>query len=477
MEYWLGILVCAIGGLVLVWAFVRPRKGDEPHCRKCRFCLAGLTDPARCPECGRDLSRPRSKVKGQRPSPRRAIFWCFGLALIGGSLIGLDHMNRSGFFPLTKYKPAFVLQAEAYVLGDLRASIATDELVDRIDGGTLGKNAEERLVKTALARHAQTWRVFPDEQWMVITHAMGRNELSFEQIERLWDDAFTEAKLVAIGKGDGRYYPGESLTVSAGVHTRAGKLIPSGIGNIGFGIDPMIRICFENEQGEMKQAATMRSRGPIVQRYSGPVPNRSMAEEVQIRLDAPEQLGMHRGIVELEFDFAEELVATTWPGITSDQLDKLATLKHSYRFPFTIKVVEPEELDLPVVDPAALAIDSAFPIHFEVVRIYSAVESGSVPGIMYRIGTTVTLDPAIGLGGYVVFEQGEIITRSVAPYGKHHATAQAYMPLNEFMQGAVRVRYEHDHGVARNNRDIMTRVLGGPIDLGTFTIPEPETDE
>ena len=476
MEYYAGILVCIFGALVLVWAFVRPRKGDEPHCRRCRFDLSGLAKPDVCPECGKPLFGERAVTRGHRPSPRRGVLWCVGLCLVGGGLIGLDSMNRSGFFNLTKHKPAFVLQSEAYLLGDLRASMATTEIEMRIRSGALGTEAQKRLVRTALARHAQTWRVFPNSQWMVLTCAMGRNELSFEQIQRVWEDCFHDARVLTFGREDPKYTPGESTMFSAGVQTRAGVLAPLGIGNVGFALDESIRIRLVDDAGQSEELAHMQVRGPIVQRTPGrttkltsePKPD----QKLDLRFEMPSSVGHYTGVLEFELDFAEEMVASNWPGISAEQLDRLGTLKKVYEFPFSIEVVHPDRIVVRVVDPESLGKDPGSLIRFDVAQIYTSAETKKDPGIMYRVGTRAVLDPAIGLGGHIYFTQGDRLVVAAANYSELHATTQHYTPLKGFLPGEVRVRYEYDVEVARRNRDKMTSALGGPIDLVTIVIPE-----
>lgn len=473
MEHPLGYLVLALGVLACVWAFVRPRRGREPHCRACRFSLAGLTEPARCPECGKGLTRPRAIILGHRPSPKRLVFWSVGLVLAGSALLALDRMNRTGFFPLTSHKPAWLLHAEAYALGDLRASMATTELASRIADTTLGKAHQDRLVRTALARHAQTWRAFPDSQWAVITHAMGRNGLTFKQIERVWKDCYVEAKLISDDLSERAFYAGEGLTVVAGVRYRAGSIGPVGMGNIGFAVDPALRVKLDLGSGE-PQVSELRMRGPIIQRINALRAGLDLDQVHQLRLAAPDQLGTSKGVVELEFDFAENMVAMTWPGITDAQLAQLATLKETYSFPITLRIVDPASLDVPLVHPQALASDPTTLIDLQIVQVYSAAENNGQPGVMFRIGSSSALDPSIGLGGYLVFELRSMHARAAISYSKPHATTQQFIPLDGFGIGDIIVRYEHDRDIARDHRDAMTSVLGGSIDLGTITIPESE---
>lgn len=473
MEYSLGILLCSLGVLVLVWAFVRPRHGDEPHCRACRFSLAGLTEPGRCPECGRDLSRPRSKVKGHRPSPKRAAFWCLGLVLMGGALIGLDAMNRTGFFPLTKYKPAFVLQAEAYVLGDLRASMATDELVDRINGGTLGKEAEDRLVKTALARHAQTWRGFPDAQWGVITAAMGTGRMSVEQIQRVWDDCIADMRVVEVGKGERSFLPGERIEIVMGLDFRAGELGDSSSG-IGYVALAALRASLQSGDSQEKLVKSQPFGSPVIV-YVPPsgVLGTEMDQEFEFTLTVPDEVGEYSIDVVLECKVINDSMTRQWTAYDSDFIDTIPELKRTIKVPVTIRVAESDAPDLPVVDPSTLGVIT--PIDFQIVKIDA--DRGHGPTLVFRYQIKEEIEAGIGFGGHLVFEQDGKELLSPLDNKRTYLYLQSVLPLRDFRPGEVRVRYEYDREHARKIRSSMSSVLGGPIDLGTFTIPEPETPE
>lgn len=46
------LLYSTPAALIGIWLFGRlPRQSMDPACRRCGYCLKGLTDP-RCPECG-----------------------------------------------------------------------------------------------------------------------------------------------------------------------------------------------------------------------------------------------------------------------------------------------------------------------------------------------------------------------------------------------------------------------------------------
>ena len=182
-------------------------------------------------------------------------------------------------------------------------------------------------------------------------------------------------------------------------------------------------------------------------------------------------------MVEYEIAFASEIVAKTWPGMTTDQLYQLATLKHTYRFPIEFEIVEPEVLDVPVVYTKISEGDPSRFIEFTVVKTFSAESNKDKPGAMFRVGSTAALDPSIGLGGVLVFTQGDKRVTTPVGYYSPYTTTQQFMVFEGFEPGPVRVRYEHDAYQARLLRDKMTSVLGGPIELGTIEIPGPPPQE
>jgi hypothetical protein len=472
MEYYLGLLLVLVGVLVLVWVFVRPRRGDEPHCRKCNINLVGLKEPARCPECGRDLAGPRAMVRGQRPSRKRGLCWFVGLALMGGAFVGLDAMNRTGFIPLNTHKPAALLQAEAYLLEDLRASRATDELVDRITRGAIGVEARDRLVRTALARHAQTWRSFPDGQWGVITQAISEGRLSVEQLVRVWENCIEDMRLIEVGENEREYLPGEQIDVRMGVNFRAGA-VDSTQNGLGFISMASVRASLRHDGTPETSLRVVPNGAPKVV-YKPPIGARgaSMDHELVSRLSLPDTVGSHTVTFTVECKLVADASARQWKVFDSDIVSQIPQLKHTIEVPVTIHTAELDLPHIPVVDPSALSVEE--PIEFTVVRVASASHRSPFAVIRYQIADGI--DQGVGFGGHLVFEQDERVLKIPLDNKRTHIYLQLLAQLEGFAPGEVQVRYESDPDQAKLLRSTMTSVLGGPIELGTITIPEPEPE-
>lgn len=462
-----------------MWMFVRRRQGDEPFCRKCGFCLAGLTEPRVCPECGRGLDRKRAVVIGEARMKRRPVFVSLGLAIAGVLLIVVDGLGMRGVFPVVQYKPAWLLTAEAYLLGDRRASVATAEIHSRTTAGTLDASWQDRLVRISLDRHAQTWRVFPDAQWQVIIEAMDRNDLTFEQIERVWDDAIIGAELLefdfysedidlAFSVLDPplvRRYSGERLWLTLGVNFRAGSYSPVRLGATGFplNIKTTVRpVGGDGSDGEVLHIETWEREAiqSYVSNTLSPYGTRAADHMLQFRPYMPNEIGTHEVFVDLEFTCPPSLALGSGAG----------TLRRSIRLPLTLEVVELGSEDPVVVDPFSLADDPSTLISFRVSED-TATGAGGAPGVKWWIGTTQKLDPSIGLGGMLIFRQGDKVVRQRINYVGHHRSTAARAWLPGFEPGEVYVCYEQDAVRTRTHRHLMDRVLGGPIELGTIELP------
>jgi hypothetical protein len=147
------IALILLGVALLTTGLIGRRTGSHPHCRKCRFNLHNLPPTsARCPECGADLSLPRSTQTGLRH--RRPALYVPGLAI----LILLTALSipilRGQLTPATllRHTPTPAL---AYLLrtstGSLSAPVAREAL-NRLKLPTKNPTAEQALLTALLAR-------------------------------------------------------------------------------------------------------------------------------------------------------------------------------------------------------------------------------------------------------------------------------------------------------------------------------------
>ncbi len=471
MEFYLGILLGLVALIAIVWAFVRSRVGDEPHCRGCGFSLAGLTDPKVCPECGRSLSRRRAVVVGERRSRKKLVVVFLVLGGLSSALLWLDGANRRGFIPVNEYKPGWMLMHEAYLLDDQRASIATDEIIGRIMSGELPADYKGKLLSIALRRHAQTWRSFPDSQWGVITHAISRGEFSIEQCERVWDDVVQSVVLRVPESGVIRCYPGEVQEISWGINFRAGAL-----GAVVFPLDISTEVhATDTDVAQSDVLGRVTVRGPIIQSVRTPsVPGLDPDRPDQLMVfhpSMPTQVGTYRGQIKGEMQCVMHIFGAYLPGMSQEDQDRLSQLSKSFEIPFTIEVVPYGTDGPPVVKPGLLADDPRDLLEFKVVRAWNAADGDGTPGVMYTLRTTQSMDPSVGLGGMLVFEQNGEEIRTTTDYAGHNKPFQSFMVLEGFIEGEVRVSYEYDEANASQHRRLMDRVLGGRVELGVFELP------
>ncbi|MEL6795977.1 MAG: hypothetical protein AAFO89_04055, partial [Planctomycetota bacterium] len=107
-------LLLAVGLLITIvgraW-----RRGRHPVCRGCQFHLAGLNAPSACPECGRDLSRPRAIARGDRrrwPVPAGLVLVALGVLSLGYVVIDNPALDPR--------KPVWLLAVEHRLFGQAR---------------------------------------------------------------------------------------------------------------------------------------------------------------------------------------------------------------------------------------------------------------------------------------------------------------------------------------------------------------------
>ena len=386
-------------------------------------------------------------------------------------------MNQTGFFPLSKHKPVFLLQAEAYVLGNHRASMATDELVDRFGNGAIGKDAMDRLNRTALSRHAQTWRVFPEAQWQLIVAEVLRNRVPVDRIEQLYEDCIAEFGIDKKAIESQRPYPGERIRITEGADFRIGPVRPS---LYGFEFGRRLSVRFLDDKGEQKSMTADWDASASIGLFGVSGRPRSGGMEYRnISVEAPHYAGTYTCIIEIEYDFLEHVLSYVVSKLSEEDFARLGTLKESASFTCTIEVVEKGTDDPPIVTAEELELrpDQLIRIRMPETVISSTRMVYGIPDVIpfkCAIGTAPRLDPTIGLGGYVVFTQNDTERRIPIVYHNPHELVDLSIPwLEMFDPGTVSVRYEHAPDIARRNGKKMDRVLGGSVELGTITVVRP----
>ncbi|MEO0586024.1 MAG: hypothetical protein AAF078_00130 [Planctomycetota bacterium] len=153
--FWVGLAVAGalgLGGLVLGW---RGRLvGSAPHCRGCGFNLTGIVvdgmaSDATCPECGRGLASRHAVRIGERRR-RWGVAGVSGLVLLlVMGTVGLRVAAASSYATVVAFAPTPVLMW--VYQGD---ATARDELVKRIDAGSMSRAATDAIVSHALAMQA-----------------------------------------------------------------------------------------------------------------------------------------------------------------------------------------------------------------------------------------------------------------------------------------------------------------------------------
>lgn len=146
-------------------------------CRRCRFDLAGLTDPATCPECGRDLARPGSV----RPRLRRASR--LGLALAAVLLVAGISVTAVAATDNTARLFAALPDRVVLTLHALGADAAFTEIVTNrlMPPDRLPDAVWEALIEEALALQADESRAWDARHGEVLSVAMSLDRLTDKQ--------------------------------------------------------------------------------------------------------------------------------------------------------------------------------------------------------------------------------------------------------------------------------------------------------
>lgn len=159
-----GAACLLLAGLALVWVGLKGRMlNDHPTCRRCRFDLVGLAQPARCPECGAELTGHAAIRVGQRARRTGALaFGCALLLVLATAGAGVGWAQAKGY-DWNKSKPVWLLVRDGEGFNDAKADAALKELLRRQNGKTLSSAQMADLRRAALRFQADTarpWRSY-----------------------------------------------------------------------------------------------------------------------------------------------------------------------------------------------------------------------------------------------------------------------------------------------------------------------------
>jgi hypothetical protein len=151
-------VITLVGVLLTLKALFPKRTGDTPFCRKCRYNLTGTdlqAEDARCPECGSDLTSPKTILRGER---RRRPVWvvsaviCLLLGLTPLSVIAVGTLRQVDWYT---YKPTGWVLKDAESNDAKLAAKALAEIARRWRADELTPEQVDRLAEACLAEQAR----------------------------------------------------------------------------------------------------------------------------------------------------------------------------------------------------------------------------------------------------------------------------------------------------------------------------------
>lgn len=154
-------ILLAAGVTLLTLGLRGKRLNDHPHCRRCGYDVSAAGEapggaPTICPECGRDLTRPRAIRIGARRRRRGMIAAGSAMLLVLLAVGGLIGWGTATKFNWNTIKPVWMLMAEARSGDPSGEAGAVVELVRRATKGRLSKEALTNAASLGLAVQADT---------------------------------------------------------------------------------------------------------------------------------------------------------------------------------------------------------------------------------------------------------------------------------------------------------------------------------
>jgi hypothetical protein len=193
--HWIGPTLLVLSLILLPLALRGRLTARGLFCRRCKFDLQGL-DPARthptCPECGRDLTQPKSTRPTLRRAHRPALAAALILLLAGITLTTITATNNTARI-LAAMPDAVIFGLHRLGFDPAFAEITDNRLV-RIP--SLEERTWTRLIDEAMAHHADVNTPWNPRHGEVLAVAMSTGRLSPEQIRAFLEPAFTSSAAI-----------------------------------------------------------------------------------------------------------------------------------------------------------------------------------------------------------------------------------------------------------------------------------------
>ena len=182
----IAIALLVLAALLLASAIRGRLVARGRFCRKCRFDLQGLTDPDACPECGRELARPKSTRASLRR--KRPVLLGLGLVLFfaGAALAAVGVTNNTARV-FAALPDRAVLTLHGLGVDAAFTEIATNRL-DRTPA--LPDPMWAGLIRDALDHQADDTRPWDPRHGEVLLCAFEQARMDPAQIDRYFANGF-----------------------------------------------------------------------------------------------------------------------------------------------------------------------------------------------------------------------------------------------------------------------------------------------